>query len=615
MNSYWKAFFLCLGLLFFYSLARLLFLYANPSLFSELSLEDILASFALGIPFDLAAIAYLNAPFLLIYLFPKPIPLPKKVKLSFLGVWALFQTVFIWFNCLDAGLYKYRGKRLTVNSFELFSEVSSEIVSTMAHYWQLWLLGVSLMTMVLSLFYALTVIPERKNPPFWPSVGLYLAMIGLLVICARGGLSGKPLIPANAYQGGQPKLAQLVLNSSFTILRSSRNQKMTRLDFYPDWPSLRQKLPQSPRQSTRSFKNAMVIIVESLNQEYLSSSLHPDGFAPFIKKLQEEGHTCNLSFANGRRSIEAMTAIFAGLPNLMDDPLISSPYQTNTITGLPHILQAQGFQTLFFHGGHNGTMFFDAQAHMLGFQEYVGESEYPLPGDRDGHWGVYDEPFLQYTAKRLKELQEPFFAGIFTLSSHFPYSLPKAYRKRFPKGSLDIHQSIGYADYSLEKFFESIESAPFFEDTLFVITGDHTSLSNAKEFKGSLGSFQVPIIYYGKNLALPSCNLTQHIDIQETVLDLLGAKEQAMPRFGQSLLAQGDRHALLYLSPISYFVTEEQLISYAGEEEFKSYLWQHDPELENPIKTPSDQLEVFKAKLQYYRNGLIDNRLNEGRAF
>jgi phosphoglycerol transferase MdoB-like AlkP superfamily enzyme len=172
------------------------------------------------------------------------------------------------------------------------------------------------------------------------------------------------------------------------------------------------------------------------------------------------------SFANGKRSIEGIPAIIAGIPSLLSDPFITSAYSGNNVTSFASLLKKKGYHTVFYHGGTNGTMGFDNFSRLAGFDHYFGRTEYNNDKDFDGTWGIYDEPFLQRTISELNKVNSPFAATIFTLSSHHPYKIPEKYIGKFPEGTLPIHAAVRYADFALEKFFNAASSAPWFKDYL-----------------------------------------------------------------------------------------------------------------------------------------------------
>src|SRR5262249_22600502 len=149
--------------------------------------------------------------------------------------------------------------------------------------------------------------------------------------------------------------------------------------------------------------------------------------------------------------------------------VITSEFANNRYQCLPSILSGRGYSTYFLHGAHNGSMHFDTFSKIAGFETFVGLSEYPKgdPNDFDPYWGVLDEPILQYAIKVLDSAPKPAVMTVFTLSSHHPYYIPPQHKDRFPKGTLDIHESIGYADYSIQKFFETAKTRPWFNDTIF----------------------------------------------------------------------------------------------------------------------------------------------------
>src|SRR6185369_8592326 len=119
-------------------------------------------------------------------------------------------------------------------------------------------------------------------------------------------------------------------------------------------------------------------------------------------------------------------------------------------------------------------------------------------------------------------------AVIFTISSHHPYGIPEKYKGRFRKGTLPIHESIQYADYSLQKFFETAMHTSWFDSTLFVITGDHTALSEKPFYQNHVGMYSVPIIFFQPHDSLSGIRTTtaQQIDILPSVLDYLGYPQQ-----------------------------------------------------------------------------------------
>ena len=177
---------------------------------------------------------------------------------------------------------------------------------------------------------------------------------------------------------------------------------------------------------------------------------------------------------------------------------MNTAYAGNAVEGLGTRMKEIGYSTAFFHGGINGEYKFDSFTKACGFDRYYGKDEFGDDTYYDGHWGIYDEEFLQWTADRINELHPPFCSAVFTLSSHDPFVIPDRYKGKFPVGGSDIHESLGYTDISLRRFFAKASKETWFANTVFVITGDHTFQYNAHpaRYTDPAGRFAVPIIFY-----------------------------------------------------------------------------------------------------------------------
>jgi len=189
-------------------------------------------------------------------------------------------------------------------------------------------------------------------------------------------------------------------------------------------------------------------------------------------------------------------------------------------------------------------MHIDSMARLFGFKSFFGRSEYPrTDADYDGTWGIFDEPFLQFSIEKINEQKRPFVAGLFTLSSHNPYRIPEHLENEFDSGKHPFHRSLAYTDAAIRKFFETASRQDWYKNTLFVITADHTAeLVESEFFMGEQGLFRVPVMFFDPSGQLPakkSERLVQHVDIFPTVLDLLGIDSSRHGRrplpFGQSV--------------------------------------------------------------------------------
>ncbi|WP_344823075.1 LTA synthase family protein [Rurimicrobium arvi] len=519
-------------LLLAFAFSRIMLLILNADHFNGVTPSVLLRILFYGLRFDLSAIAALNSLYWLLFLFPAPRwPSAKADKV--LQYWFIIinATAFL-FEIADWAYFPYNHKRSTAELLQMLSrkgDFVNLLPAFLKGYWYLFLAGI---LFIVLLAYLNNSICKRfplkqEKQSHIKSILTYCLSLTLAFIALRGGVQLVPLGIKNAAGITQPNHLPLVLNTPFSIINTLGARALEPVHYMSD--AAAEKLIGTRKQFTgKEFrpKNVVVIVLESFSKEFTAIG-GLQSYTPFFDSLMQHSLVCTQSFANGYHSAEGIPAIFAGIPSLQEEPFTTSVYGTNRITSLPGTLKSMGYSSAFYHGGTNGTMSFDVFCRNAQFDRYAGRNEYNNEGDFDGDWGIWDEPFLQFAVKDISgRLHEPFFAGIFTLSSHHPYRIPPQYKGKFPSGKLEIYESIGYTDFSLRRFFQSASRESWFQNTLFVLVADHCSALSANEYYNMhQGRFAVPLVFFAPgdtSLRGSVDKLTQQIDILPSVLDYLG---------------------------------------------------------------------------------------------
>lgn len=127
------------------------------------------------------------------------------------------------------------------------------------------------------------------------------------------------------------------------------------------------------------------------------------------------------------------------------------------------------------------------------------------------------------------------------LSSHSPFKLPKDYKGEVVEGTLPIHKTIHYTDGVLRDFFAKLSREPFYDNTLFIITADHSAGGDSEKFRKVPHSFSIPIILYKPNSNLKGeiSEVAGHIDIMPTIVAALGY-DRSYYGYGRDLFAEAD---------------------------------------------------------------------------
>jgi len=612
--------------LLFYSLERLQFLLWNWSFYQSQPLSDIALAFIHALRFDLSALSILAAlPFLIFWmvqvLIQKPLSLTGQRWL--LAVFVLFQLPFMVMNLGDAEFVNFLGRRYTFDALFFLREIPGTFWAILTTYWLLNLINVSIMLAysILTIYWLPKKLKLRPLPNWKKSFAFGFAILLAMTVTVRGGLQRKPINFAHAQIFLNPMMNTLVLNSAFTFLQTIKRQSLPRDKYFETDEMLKWVRHGSTGKSLlenarpKNPPNIVLIILESFALEYMGRPHQGEGYTPFLDELSKDSIFFFNAFANARRSIEGVGAIMGGIPALMNEPFISSQYLTNYFLGAGTWLQKKNYHTSFFHGAQNGSMYFDQFMGSAGVQNYYGLNEYPNPQDSDGTWGIWDEPFLQWMSGKLSTFPQPFFSTVFTLSSHHPFAIPAEHQGKFPKGTADIHETIGYTDDALKKFFETAKKEAWYENTIFFITADHTYKPHKPEYNNEIGLYRVPLMIYSPGIQLPKLDesqVVQHIDILPTILDLVGLEEKEKNYLGSSVFVPGDRFAISYTDGRYLFITESYFLAHARGGEFHLFSMQ-DPSQKTSLQEPNEkkvELENrLKAVIQYFSQGMWDNKL------
>jgi uncharacterized sulfatase len=613
-------------------LARLLFFHFNKSSLEAHSFFELLRAFMLGFRFDAWVVSASMLPlfFMEVASLKSKSALLRSFKHGYAWIVLLLHAVFLFFEISDCEYFRFTGRRTTLGILSLSSDALQQSTQLLANYWHVPALTSALVA-ALALLWMKT--KDAHEPELRPVRNLHLICITLTGICLgvlalRGGLQTKPIAPAHAMQLGNSKLAALALSTSFQLTHSFENRELKKVAFFSATEDARKilDLPQG-NFAPVSLKgsNVVVLIVESLSQEYMGYLNPAANFTPFVNELAQRSLYFDRAYANGRQSIDALPSMFATLPSIVGEPFITSQYSSVQIPGLGKALAETGYSTAFFHGAKNGSMHIDSMAQLFGFRNYFGKSQYPSADkDFDGSWGIFDEPFLKFTLEKIDTFTQPFALGVFTLSSHNPYRIPEHLKAQLPEGRHPFHQSLAYADYALRKFFEAAQSKPWYKNTLFVITGDHTSEPESETFKHEQSIYRVPLMFFdpsGRLQPQRSHRLVQHADIFPTLVDLLALQPltnmQAPLPFGQSVFLPEKYARAANRAGDWFWYQEGQLVVRTpadGSGAAEILELQSDtltPGMKQSAEVPeyAPIVERARAYLHLFTNGLIENNL------
>lgn len=626
-----------------YLIARVAFLLENFSYFSEgLSFSQVGEWFWGGYIFDRSAITYTNSLYIVMMLFPLWIKERRGYHLLCKWVFVIVNTLTLVINLCDAVYFPYTLRRTTTSVFREFSNENNLLDVFWGELWGHWYL-LLLAIAVVWLMWKLYLMP-RTHHTYYATLGsrigfgvaqliLLLAITPLAIGACRGGLESgiRPITVNNANQYvNRPTECAIVLNTPFALIRTIGKDVFEVPPYFENleaaervFSPIHHPVPTHPFQK----KNVVVLIVESFGREYIGA-LNKDlengnykGYTPNVDKLIQQSATYQYSYCNGRKSIDGMPSVLCGIP-MFKEPFVLSPASMNNYTSMAGLLGKEGYHTAFFHGANRGSMGFMAFANKVGFQQYFGRQDYAADkrfggdADFDGHWGIWDEPFLQYWATKIGELKEPFMTACFTVTSHTPYVIPEQYKKVYPEEGIVIHKCIRYTDMAIGKFFETAKKQPWYKNTIFVLTSDHTNLSDHQQYQTDIGGFCSPIVIFDPSGEVKSGiypGIAQQIDILPTVLSILGYNKPFLS-FGCDLMTtpMKETYAVNYLNGIYQYCKYGYVLQFDGQHTKAIYrlddkLMQHN--LLGKVKEQAQMEHELKAIIWQYMYRMVHDKL------
>ncbi|GAB3470557.1 LTA synthase family protein [Azotobacter salinestris] len=525
-------------LMLLYSLLRLALLLYNSEQIGPASAATLAEAFLNGLRFDLRLVAYICAPLVLAVISRRAM----RARALLCAWLTLFASLTLFFGVLELDFYREFHQRLNNLVLQYLKEDPQTVLSMLWHgfpvlrYLLAWLLATLLLGWLfrrLDLFTRSPAVDGRQQEGGrWPVRVLTLAIcLALAVLAGRGTLrQGPPLQWGDAFTTDSMFANRLGLNGTLTLADALRSQLsdhrdnrwkagladdearqtvrqmlLTDADRLVDGDSAAVRRDyRPPLGGTLPVRNVVVILMESFAGHYVGALGAPGGITPNFDRLAGEGLLFTRFFSNGTHTHQGMFASMACFPNLPGfEYLMQTPEGGHRFSGLPQLLGERGYDSLYVYNGDfawdNQSGFFGSQ----GMKTFIGRHDFVDPVFSDPTWGVSDQDMFDRAAEELERRSEagkPFYALLQTLSNHTPYALPEHLPVAPVSGFGELDQrltAMRYADWALGRFFDRVRHAPYFQDTLFVVVGDHGFGSREQLTEMDLLRFNVPLLLIG----------------------------------------------------------------------------------------------------------------------
>lgn len=577
-------------LLIIYTLLRVWFYIANNDIVNNYyfkSESSVFHLFVSGLHSDIVAIFFINLPLIFLHLIPVSFRNKRMHIHSTRILFCLLNFPFLFISIVDIYFFPYSLERSSASIISFSRDFFPLFFTYVRFYW--FAVVILLVLLILLYYYSGKTLysVSGKSTPVTQRVIFILAMTIWIFSVSE------------LWKSARTNYHPLVTNSPYTIIRSSFTDAM----FFNNTPlkeknyfakhDLNKQFSLSryyyKNENTTKKMNVVVIVLESFSKQFVGNTNNGISYTPFLDSLSNYSLQFTNAFANARHSNESIPSIFSSLPSLMKESIILSKYKSNIVSGLADMLKRQSYTSAFFHGGINGVYGFDFFTRKTGFDKYYGKNEYANGKDFDGAWGIWDDKFFLYAAEEINKLKTPFVAGLFSVSSHHPFNIPD-YFTNYPLELNNLSpmlKCIYYTDHSLKLLFNKLKMTPWFNNTLFVITSDHSANTNDHSplYNTRLGAYRIPLLFYTPNMQLLgiNTNIVQQIDIVPSVIDYLNVNYR-FRCFGKSVFDKTTERYTYQLFNNSYQIADSSyLITFDGKNILSLFNHQTDPLLRNNL--------------------------------
>lgn len=573
-----------------FTLLRVALLVYNREMILDTPASTFIEAFINGLRFDLRIVVYLSIPLLLSILSVKA--MKSRGVLRFWLTTASSLALFL--GLMEMDFYREFHQRLNGLVFQYVKEDPKTVMSMLwygfpvVRYLLAWAVGTAVLYFafkgadrVTRSRTSVTAGVQTAAAPWFARIAVFVVVLLVCVVAARGTLrQGPPLRWGDAYTTDSNFANQLGLNGSLSLIAAAksrfsddrsnvwkatleepvavqtvRDMLLTDHDKLvdPDTAPVRRDTTP-PAERTLPIKNVVVILMESFAGHSVGALGRPGNITPYFDNLAKEGLLFERFFSNGTHTHQGMFATMACFPNLPGfEYLMQTPEGSHKLSGLPELLSARKFDDVYVYNGDfawdNQSGFFSNQ----GMTTFVGRNDFVDPVFSDPTWGVSDQDMFNRGLEELKkrEGKEPFYALLQTLSNHTPYALPTPLPVEpvTDRGSLNEHlTAMRYSDWALGQFFEKARKEPYFNETLFVVVGDHGFGNEQQISEMDLGRFNVPLLFIGPGIQEKfgprNDTVGTQVDIVPTIMGRLGG-EFRQQCWGRDLLTlpEGDKGA------------------------------------------------------------------------
>ncbi|MFL0582518.1 LTA synthase family protein [Solibacillus silvestris] len=331
-------------------------------------------------------------------------------------------------------------------------------------------------------------------------------------------------------------------------------------------------------------RNVIAVSLESLQSFVINEEMNGEMVTPFLNSLTNDKDTYYFSdfyHQTGLGKTSDSEFIFENSLYGLGRGAVFFTHGENTYNSFAERLGENGYFTNVMHANNKSFWNRDMIYKSFKLDQFYDLESYNVTEETSVNWGLKDIPFFEQSAALMKEMPQPFYSRLITLTNHYPFYLDPE-DIMIPEydsnsGTLNRYfQTVRYLDESVKEFFDDLKEQGLYENSIIVMYGDHYGISenhnkamakylNKEEITPYDSTLlqAVPLYIHipGSNDGQVMDNVAGQLDIRPTLLHLLGIETSKDMQLGADLFSEEHEDFVIFRD--GRFVTDKYV--YAGE--------------------------------------------------
>ncbi|QPQ35140.1 LTA synthase family protein [Lysinibacillus sp. JNUCC-52] len=331
-------------------------------------------------------------------------------------------------------------------------------------------------------------------------------------------------------------------------------------------------------------RNLIVVSLESLQNFVINNDMDGHEITPFLNSLTKDSDTYyfnNFYHQTGLGKTSDSEFILENSLFGLGRGAVFFTHGGNTYNSMAERLGENGYFTNVMHPNNKSFWNRDMMYQSLKINKFYDVDSYTVEEGQAVNWGMKDIPFMEQSAALMKNMPQPFYSRLITLTNHYPFTLDPE-DVMIPEytsnsGTLNRYfQTVRYMDEALKDFFQDLKDQGVYDNSIIVMYGDHYGISEnhnkaMAQYLGKDGITpydnallqEVPLFIHipGDGEGKEMEEVSGQIDLRPTILHLLGIETSKDMQLGADLFSPEHEDFVIFRD--GRFITDKYV--YAGE--------------------------------------------------